>query len=79
MFSELLMTNLSTVEESWLPTQPAAGGAAGLGKPDWRTRRKSVAPGLLAQQFGIELSDAAKNNSVVKLTLSQVAPMGMRA
>ncbi len=29
----------------------------------------------LAQQLGIELSDAAKNNSVVKLTLSQVAPI----
>lgn len=29
----------------------------------------------LAQQLGIELSDATKNNSVVKLTLSQVAPI----
>jgi len=29
----------------------------------------------LAQQLGIELSDAAKENSVVKLTLSQVAPI----
>ncbi|MDP1685330.1 branched-chain amino acid ABC transporter permease [Hydrogenophaga sp.] len=29
----------------------------------------------LAQQLGIQLSDAAKNNSVVKLTLSQVAPI----
>lgn len=29
----------------------------------------------LAQQLGIELSDAVRNNSVVKLTLSQVAPI----
>ena len=29
----------------------------------------------LAQQLGIELSDALKNNSVIKLTLSQVAPI----
>jgi len=29
----------------------------------------------LAQQMGIELSAAAKNNSIVKLTLSQVAPI----
>jgi len=29
----------------------------------------------LAQQLGIELSDAAKANSVIKLTLSQVAPI----
>jgi branched-chain amino acid transport system permease protein len=29
----------------------------------------------LAHQLGIELSEAAKNNSVVKLTLSQVAPI----
>jgi len=29
----------------------------------------------LAQQLGIELSDAAKNNEIVKLTLSQVAPI----
>jgi branched-chain amino acid transport system permease protein len=29
----------------------------------------------LAQQFGVQLSDAAKNNSVVKLTISQVAPI----
>ena len=29
----------------------------------------------LAQQLGIELSDAAKNNSLIKLTVSQVAPI----
>jgi branched-chain amino acid transport system permease protein len=29
----------------------------------------------LAQQMGLQLSDAAKNNSIVKLTLSQVAPI----
>ncbi len=29
----------------------------------------------VAQQLGIELSDATKNNSVIKLTISQVAPI----
>ena len=29
----------------------------------------------LAQQMGWQLSEAAKNNSVIKLTLSQVAPI----
>lgn len=29
----------------------------------------------LAQQLGLQLSDAARNNSIVKLTLSQVAPI----
>jgi branched-chain amino acid transport system permease protein len=29
----------------------------------------------LAQQLGIELSDSFKSNSIVKLTLSQVAPI----
>jgi branched-chain amino acid transport system permease protein len=29
----------------------------------------------LAQQLGIELSDSLKSNSIVKLTLSQVAPI----
>ncbi len=29
----------------------------------------------LAQQLGFELSDAARNNSIIKLTLSQVAPI----
>jgi branched-chain amino acid transport system permease protein len=29
----------------------------------------------LAAQIGLPLSDAARNNSVVKLTLSQVAPI----
>jgi branched-chain amino acid transport system permease protein len=28
-----------------------------------------------AQQLGIELSDSAKNNSLIKLTISQVAPI----
>ena len=31
--------------------------------------------GSLAQQLGLQLSDAARNNSFVKLTLSQVAPI----
>ncbi len=29
----------------------------------------------VAQQFGMELSDTAKNNSVLKLTISQIAPI----
>ena len=30
---------------------------------------------IVAQQLGMQLSDAALNNSVLKLTLSQVAPI----
>ena len=31
--------------------------------------------GTLAQQFGLQLGDAARNNTLVKLTLAQVAPI----
>ena len=47
-----------------------AGSGLGLQRC---TRRSRVI--IRAQQMGLQLSDAALNNSVLKLTLSQVAPI----